>query len=150
MAFLPYVRGVTEPVTRLLRKNGINVVTRPHKTLQQEFPSPKFRPPIELQTNVVYKIPCADCSWSYIGETGMCFSRRKKEHIRNVKLCKTASNIAAHAWRNNHSVDFNNARVTDKGNFRIRKTLESWHTTYTNGAHNNSKPLPKQYSILLD
>ena len=42
MAYLPYGRGVTEPLTRLLRKNGINVVTRPHKTLQQEFPSPKF------------------------------------------------------------------------------------------------------------
>ena len=54
MACLPYFRGITEPLTRLLRKN---VVTRPHKTLQQEFPSPKFRPPIELQTNVVYKSP---------------------------------------------------------------------------------------------
>ena len=145
MACLPYVRGVTEPLTRLLRKNGINVVTRPHKTLQQEFPSPKFRPPTELQTNVVYKIPCADCSWSYIGEIGSYFSTRKKKHIRNVKLvCKTGSNIAAHAWRNNHSIDFNNARVIDKGNFRIRKALESWHTANTNETDNNSKSLPKQ------
>ena len=85
IACLPYVRGVTEPLTRLLRKNGINVFTRPHKTQQQEFRSPKFRPPIELQANVVYKIPCADCSWNYIGETGRCFLTRKKEHIRNVK-----------------------------------------------------------------
>ena len=80
-----------------------------------------------------------------------CFLRtRKKEHIRNVKLRKTGPNIAAHAWRNNHSIDFNNARVIDKGNFRIRKTVESWHTPNTNEADNNSKPLPKQYSILLD
>ena len=150
MACLHHVRGITEPLTSRLRKNGIKVVTRHHKTLQQEFPSPKFRPPIELQTNVLYKIPCADCRWSYIGETGRCFSMRKKEDIRNVKICKTDSNIAAHAWRNNHSIDFNNARVIDKGNFRIRKTLESWHTTNTNEADNKSKPLPKQYSILLD
>ena len=26
------------------------------------------------------------------------------------------------------SIDFNSARVIDKGNFRVRKTLESWHT----------------------
>ena len=90
-----------------------------------------------LQTNVLYKLPCADCSWSYIGETGKCFSTRKKEHIRNVKICKTGSNIAAHAWRNNHSIDFNNARVIGKGNFRIRKTLESWLIAYTNEADNN-------------
>ena len=42
MVCLPYVRGITEPLTRLLRNDGINVVTRPHMTLQQEFPSPKF------------------------------------------------------------------------------------------------------------
>ena len=52
-------------------------------------------------------------------------STRKKEHIGKVKLCKTGSNISVHAWRNNHSIDFNNARVIDNGNFRIRKTLES-------------------------
>ena len=39
MACLPYVRRITEPLIRLLRKNGINVVTRPQKTLQQEFSS---------------------------------------------------------------------------------------------------------------
>ena len=100
-------------------------------------------PSLGLQTNVVYKIPCADCSWSYIGETGRCFSPRKREHIRNVKICETDSNIVAHAWRNNHSIDFNNVRVIDKGNFRIRKTLESWHTANTNEEDNNSKPLPK-------
>ena len=119
---LPCVRGITEPLTRLLRKNGINVVSRPHKTLQQEFSSSRFRPPIEFQTNVVYKIPCADCPWSYIGETARCLSTRKKEHIRNVKMCKTGSNISVHASRNNHSIDFNNGRIIDKGNFRIRKT----------------------------
>ena len=126
------------------------IVTRPHKTLQQEFPSPKFRPLTELQTNVVYKIPCAYCPLSYIGETGRCSSMRKKDHIRNVKLCKTGSNIAAHAWYNNHSIDFNTARVIDKGNFRIQKILESWHTANTNEADNNFKPLLKQCSILLD
>ena len=48
------------------------------KMLINKFPSPKLRPPIDLQTNVVYKISCNDCSWNYIGETGRCFSTRKK------------------------------------------------------------------------
>ena len=98
----------------------------------------KFR---TLQTNIVYKIPCADCSWSYIGETGRCFHTRKKEHIRNTKTYKKISNIATHAWLNGHSIDFNNARVIDKRNFCVRKTLESWHTA-TSEADNNSKQLP--------
>ena len=34
----------------------IKVPNKPVRTLQQEFPSPKVRPKIEKQTNVVYKI----------------------------------------------------------------------------------------------
>ena len=76
------------------------------KTLQQEFPSPKFRQPMDLQTNVVYKIPCSDCSWNYIGETGRSFQTQKKEHKRNLKNYAKGSNIANHAWSNNHLIDF--------------------------------------------
>jgi len=148
-AVLPYIKGLTEPLSRLLRNNGIQITSRPLKTLQQEFVSPKSRPPAELQTNVVYKIPCADCPWSYIGETGRCLQTRKKEHIRNIKNFNKGSNIASHAWLNDHSIDFDNARVIDKGNFRVRKTLESWHTAITNHADNNAKQLPRQYSILF-
>ena len=59
------------------------------------------------------------------------------------------SNIANHAWTNDHTIDFENGKVIDRGNFRIRKTLESWHTTITNETDNNSKPLPGQYAFLL-
>ena len=69
-ACLPYISGLSEPLTRLLCKNEICVVNKPFKTLQQEFLSLKFRQPSHLQSNGVYKIPCKNCSWSYIGETG--------------------------------------------------------------------------------
>ena len=40
-AVLPYIKGVTEPLTRILNNNGIRATTtRPVKTLQQEFASP--------------------------------------------------------------------------------------------------------------
>ena len=87
-AVLPYIKGVTEPLTRILNNNGIRATTRPVKTLQQEFASPKSRPPSDRQTNVVYKIPCSDCTWNYIGETGRCLHTRKKEHIRNTNVLK--------------------------------------------------------------
>ena len=132
LACIPYISGLTEPLSRLLRNNGIRglprcknlwlfslfstfvflvrsctllfqyllfslfyvtrvvgrflhrgragirVVTKSHKTLQHEFPSPKFTPPIDLQTNVVYKISNNDCSWNYIDETGRFFFNSKK------------------------------------------------------------------------
>ena len=50
---------------------------------------------------------------------------------------------------NNHLIDFENTNVIDKGDYRVRKTLEPWHTAMITEADNNSKPLPRQYSILL-
>ena len=43
--------------------HDIQVVNKPFKTLHQDFPSPKFRPSIEHQPNVICIIPCADCNW---------------------------------------------------------------------------------------
>ncbi|KAL9982212.1 hypothetical protein ACROYT_G011025 [Oculina patagonica] len=149
-ASLPYIKGVTEPLTRVLKKHDITVVNKPLTTLQQQFPAPKFRPSLESQTNVVYKIPCSECSWCYIGETGRAFNTRKKEHLRNVKTAAKGSRIANHVWSNNHAIDFDNASVIDKGGFRTRKTLEAWHSKLTPNADNNSCPLPGQYNILFN
>ena len=101
-AVLPFTNGVTQPLTRILQRHDIQVVNKPFKTLQQEFPSPKFRPSIEHQPNVICKIPCADCAWCYIGETGHCFETGKKEHkiIRNAKTCangQTLRNMHGHS-----------------------------------------------------
>ena len=111
------------------------------RTLQQHFPSPKHRLELGKQKNVIYKIPCTDCTRSYIGETGRAYETRKNKHVKNVKNYTDGSNIASHAWKNGHKIGF-------KRNFRTRKTLESWHTETTNNADNNSKPLPKQYTLL--
>ena len=78
---------------------------------------------------------------------------RERKYIRkgceNIELYKGLKCCHYHAWQNNHSIDFDNACVIDKGNYRVRKTLESWHTAKIIDADNNSKPLPRQYSILL-
>ena len=150
-ALLPFINGIiTQPLTRLLHIHDIQVTNKPFKHLQQELPSPKLRPPIEHQPNMLYKIPCVGCDWCYVGETGRCFETRNKEHIRNVKTCASGSNIAKHAWTFGHCFDFDNSQVIEKGSFRVRKTLESWHTSAIKHADNNSEPIPKQYAILFE
>ncbi len=149
-AVLPYINGSTEPLKRLLKRYGIRTTTKPLRTLEQDFPSPKDRPLPEKQTNVIYKINCADCSWSYIGETGRALETRKKEHKRNVKQCKSGSNIAKHAWTQNHNINFDECKVLDKATYRHRATLESWHTATTANSDNNAQHLPEQYRFLLE
>ena len=94
IAVLPYIKGLTEPLARTLQKHDIKVYNKPVKTLERQFPSAKQKPPIEEQKNVVYQIPCQDCSWSYIGKTGRSLKARKSEQIRNVKQSKKGSNFA--------------------------------------------------------
>ncbi len=125
-ALLPHIKGLTEALTRVLLKHDIKVCNRPLKSLQHAFPSVKHRPPPEEQTTVVYKTPYKDCSWNYIGETGRSLKTMKAEHTQNVKH----SNVAKHAWSLDmaiHLTLMRHAEVIDKGNFRTRKTLESWH-----------------------
>ena len=130
-AVLPFINGVMQPLTKIIQRHNIQVVNKPLKTLQQQFPSPKFRPSIKRKPNVVYKIPCADGDWCYAGETGRCFETRMKEHIGNVKTHANGSNIATHAWSFDHRIDFDNSSVIDKGSFCIRKTFEAWpHLCY--------------------
>ena len=80
-----------------------------------------------------------------MGETGRAFETRKKEHVSNVRTYANSSNLASHSWKNRYKIDFEGGEIIDKGNYRIRKTLESWHTETTEAKDNNSKPLPKQY-----
>ena len=44
----------------------------------------------------VYKLQCADCPLSYIGQTGRTFNIRYKEHIRDIKNNGLSSKFAQH------------------------------------------------------
>lgn len=80
---------------------------------------------------------------------GHSFETCKTKNIWNVKICGNGSTIAKHVWSFYHCIDFENSNVIDKGYFRIRKTLEAWHTSATKNADNNSRLIPNHYSILF-
>ena len=44
-AVLPYIKCLTEPFTKVLRKHDIKVCNRPLQSLPHDFPSVKYRPP---------------------------------------------------------------------------------------------------------
>ena len=41
-AILSFINGITQSLTRILQKHATKVINNPFKTLQEEFPSPKF------------------------------------------------------------------------------------------------------------
>ena len=65
----------------------------------------------ELRRGAVNEVPCADGSHVYIGEMGRSLTERLKEHKYTVRRGNMNNGIAAHAWSEQHHVDWSAARV---------------------------------------
>ena len=76
---------------------------------------------------VVYRIPCADCSWSYVGESGRTLRERLTEHKRAVRGCSSSSEIARHVWEKGHQMDWEREVVLlRERNYYRRIFKEAW------------------------
>ena len=115
LAVLPYIEGTTEKLKRVLQNHNIKVAMKPVSILKNYLMRPKDVIPTCKQTGVIYSIPCKECEIKYIGETGRSLETRQKEHQRSVRLAKTKdSALAEHVYNNNHSIDWNNSKISNK------------------------------------
>ena len=81
---LPYVKGTTDQISRILNKHNIQTIFKPFKKIGQTLRNPKDqRSP--LSTAGMYKISCS-CRQVYIEETGRMVNILIKEHQRDVRL----------------------------------------------------------------
>ena len=85
-AVVPYIHGVTEPITRFVC--SYNVAQKPFLTLNHIFAKPKDLVPKEQKSDNIYSIPCNDCNQEYIGQTKRQFRTRLKEHQKAVSFTK--------------------------------------------------------------
>jgi len=75
---------------------------------------PKDVIPDMQKSGVVYKIPCASCPASYIGQTGCRLQQRLDEHKRAIRQADfNASPLAEHVWTEEHQVDWSNGLVEE-------------------------------------
>ena len=111
---LPYIRGLSEAIRRVLTPLGVKVVFRPLRTLRQMLVRPKDPVPIEERKGVVYSIPCVECSSVYIGQTGRSLKQRISEHHRALENGDVQmSALAEHVFRTGHAVDLSQSEVLD-------------------------------------
>ena len=66
-AVIPYIRGVTEAIKRILNSHNIKVAQNPFQTLGHIFAKPKDPVTEEQRTDPIYSTPCNDCDNEYIG-----------------------------------------------------------------------------------
>ena len=85
MVVIPYLENVSEDVARIMRKHNVPVAMKPYKSLKSVLVHPKDKKEKEDLTECVYKVPCANCDKTYIGETGSKFGVRLQEHRIEVE-----------------------------------------------------------------
>ena len=111
-ALLPYVKGTTEKIQRVLRSHQIKTAVKPASTLRQILSKPKDPIPTEKKTGVIYQIPCKEYNAVYIGETKRSLKTRQKEHMDSVRLDKAErSALAEHTSLTGRDVGWSNTKI---------------------------------------
>ena len=144
---MPYVSGVTEALSRKIRKLGVSVHAKPTNTIRSQLVHPKDKTDKLDTSGVIYKIDCQDCDHSYIGETERNLHKRLKEHKRE------SSPVGEHLTHTQHHFEKDNVQVLDKeARWFQRGVKEAVYIATRNptlnrdqGRHN----LPSVYSSLI-
>ena len=125
----------------MLSPLAIKVTFRPFWTLKQELVHLKDPVPGKQRKGVVYSIPCGECPWTYIGQTGRTLDHRLAEHrlaLKNGDV--SASAIAEHVCAAGHQVDLSKATVIDTHHHAETYCLiESWHIQHERAPLNRGK-----------
>ncbi|PFX22048.1 hypothetical protein AWC38_SpisGene13437 [Stylophora pistillata] len=84
-ATIPYIKGMSENISRILLPFNIRVAHKPITTLRQLLTNVKDKDEPRNRQGTIYKINCSDCQASYIGETGRNLTTRLTEHRRATR-----------------------------------------------------------------
>ena len=115
---LPYIKGLSETVRRILAPLDIKVVFHPLNTLCSLLVHPKDPVSMDQHKGVVYQIPCGGCPKVYVGQTGRTLKHRLTEHCRALYIGDVASSaVAEHALSTGYPVDLSQSEVIDSQPF---------------------------------
>ena len=92
-----------------------------NKNLRDLLSSTNSSQPASQTSNVIYQIPCKDCSATYCGQTSTPLHKRIAEHERYTRPAyshsadlQQSSAIAQHAHASGHVIDFSSAVILAK------------------------------------
>ena len=111
MVVLPYVNGVSERVSRVLKQYNIASAMKPHSTLRSQIVHPKDKRDDLNKTDALYSIPCLNCDDEYIGETARKFETRLNEHKTEVE--KVDKSVSTRAGRKESQSTTHKSAITD-------------------------------------
>ncbi|BHF63015.1 hypothetical protein SprV_0200600400 [Sparganum proliferum] len=129
---LPYMQGISETIARQLNRFGIFVAHKPASSVRATLSRVKDPIPKEQQSNVIYRIPCANCSCDYVGHTGRRLGTRINEHKLAIRRRDPLSLVFAHSLECDHRFNWEGTEVVAMANTKhAREFLEAWYSNTT-------------------
>ena len=96
-ATIPYLRGISETIARILRPYNVRVAHKLMFTLRRLLTNVKGKDKPEDRPGAVYKIKCSDCR---------NLTARLNEQKRGTKKGDLNNNIAEHHLKTSHIIDW--------------------------------------------
>ena len=124
---VPYIKGVSEKLRKDLGKEDINVVFKRGKTLHSMIFNGKFKKNDGRKKDLIYKIPCRDCSLCYIGETAQWYDEREKQHKRCIRNHDENNALFRHIRETGHDIAWDKVEfIAFERRTQCRKMKESF------------------------
>ena len=120
-AAIPYIKGTSEAIARILQPYNIRVAHRPITTLRHLLTNVKDKDEPNNRQGAIYKIECSDCQASYIGETTTLHLTLKMTTAQVVETSVTNNS----SFQNYTHPDDHTTRTTDKLCLHIRNDVSS-------------------------
>ena len=146
---LPYIKDVSEKITRTLNKFNVRVSHKSTHTISSILKKPKDRIDKISTTGVVYRINCKECNKVYVGQTSRALKTRIKEHTKTFFNLDRNSQLVQHHLQTQHDFDFDGVEIIDReSQWNKRLVLEAWHSMRESNSINEHIYFPKVYNIL--
>ena len=123
------VQGIFEKLSGILKPFNIKIASRNPNGLSHLFKSTKD-PISKLDTaNVVYNIPCSECTAAYIGTTKRPLKNKIHEHTKDVyNPPEKWTALTKHALYQDHMFNFDEVNIIHRSdNYKKRMILEMTH-----------------------
>ena len=119
--FIPYYPHVNKQISNILQQHSVSSACTSNKNRRDLLSSTKSRQPALHTSNVIYQIPCKDCSATYCGQTSRPLHKRISEHecytrpaYSDATDLQQSSALAQHAHASGHQIDFSSAVILAK------------------------------------
>ena len=119
--FIPYYPHVNKQISSILHRHSVSSACTSNKNLRDLLSSTKSRQPALQTSNVIYQIPCKDCSATYCRQTSPPLHKRITEHERYTRPAyshatdlQQSSALAQHAHASGHQIDFSSGVILAK------------------------------------